>query len=833
MATSELPRNGLIPALRHWSVQSPHVTVNPMVDSQRAEAMTPPTDSSSEPEPAPWLTSAQVVERVAAGQVNTTTSTPSRTVEEIVRANVLTRFNLLVGSLVAVVLVIGPIQDAVFGVVMVVNSAVGIIQELRAKRALDELALVASARVTVVRDGVESDVEQGEVVMDDLVVLRRGDQVVVDGEVIEASGLELDESLLTGESDPRPKAEGETCLSGSAVLAGRGTMRATRIGEDAYAAKITHEARSFDLVGSELKAGTDVILRWVGWAIAPTAIILVWSQVEAAESWVQAARGAVAGTIGMVPQGLVLLISVALAVGVARLARMQVLTQELAAVEGLARVDTVCLDKTGTITEGRLRVREIIPVGAGSIKEPLAAVSHVEPDPNATLRAIATAFPNPPDWTCRTSVPFRSDRRWSAAEYDGHGTWVLGAPDRLGIPVAIRTLVAENTELGYRVLMLASSPESLEQALPSELEPRALIVIGDAVRSDAGETVAFFAEQGVDLKVISGDHPATVGAIAREAGIRGGAVSGDQLPDDLMALADLAETTSVFGRVAPEQKRALIRSLRSRGHVVAMIGDGVNDVLALKSADVGIAMGSGSGAARAVAPLILVDGRFSSMPHIVAEGRRVIGNIERVASLYVTKTVYAFLLAWSVGIAGWAFPLLPRHYTVIGVVTIGVPSFWLALEPTKRRATSGYIMRVLRFGLPVGALSAIAGFCAFWMARAEGVSLDTAQSVTTLTLVAVGLGVLLMVARPLTPIRRLIVAAMGLGSVLVFVVPGLRTFYALGLPRPTVVLAAIGIVALTASVMYAALRASGWWRELPTAIKQLETLAGGNQEPSA
>jgi P-type E1-E2 ATPase len=802
------------------------MTVKPMVDCQRVEAAAPLTSASSEAEPVPSLTSAQVAERVAAGRVNTTTVTPSRTVEEIVRANVLTRFNLLVGSLVAIVLVIGPIQDAVFGLVMVVNSAVGIIQELRAKRALDELALVAGAKVTVVRDDAEFEVEQGDVVIDDLIVLSRGDQVIVDGEIIESTGLELDESLLTGESDPRPKAAGSTCLSGSAVLAGRGTMRATRIGEDAYAAKITHEARSFDLIGSELKAGTDVILRWVGWAIAPTAIILVWSQVEAAESWTEAARGAVAGTIGMVPQGLVLLISVALAVGVARLARMQVLTQELAAVEGLARVDTVCLDKTGTITEGRLRVREVIPLGSGSVKRPLAAIAHAEPDPNATLRALATAFPTPPDWICRATVPFSSDRRWSAAEYEGHGTWVLGAPDRLGIPDVIRELVSEHTELGHRVLVFASSPETLDVTLPSELEPKALIVIGDAVRSDAGETVAFFTEQGVGLKVISGDHPTTVGAIAREAGILGGIMSGADLPVDRTALADAAESTSVFGRVAPEQKRALIRSLRSRGHVVAMIGDGVNDVLALKSADVGIAMGSGSGAARAVAPLILVDGRFSSMPHIVAEGRRVIGNIERVASLYVTKTVYAFLLAWSVGIAGWAFPLLPRHYTVIGVVTIGVPSFWLALEPTRRRATSGYVMRVLRFGLPVGALSAMAGFGAFWMTRAEGVSLDTAQSVTTLTLVAVGLGVLLMVARPLTPIRRLIVAAMGLGSVLVFIVPGLRSFYALELPRPTVVLAAIGIVALTAAVMYAALRASGWWRELPTAIKQLETLAG-------
>jgi cation-transporting ATPase E/undecaprenyl-diphosphatase len=531
----------------------------------------------------------------------------------------------------------------------------------------------------------------------------------------------------------------------------------------------------------------------------------------------------------MVPQGLVLLISVALAVGVARLARMRVLTQELAAVEGLARVDTVCLDKTGTITEGRLRVKEVIPLGPAPVDEPLAAIAHVEADPNATLRALAVALPDPPDWTATKTVPFRSDRRWSAAEFDDHGTWVLGAPDRLGVSDGLRTLVEENTAMGHRVLLFASSQEPLARDLPDGLEPRALIVIGDAVRPDARDTVAFFARQGVDLKVISGDHPATVRAIAAEAGIDGEAISGSDLPDDAESLAEIVEATSVFGRVAPEQKRDLIRALKSHGRVVAMIGDGVNDVLALKAADVGIAMGSGAGAARAIAPLILVDGRFSSMPHIVAEGRRVIGNIERVASLYVTKTIYAFLLAWSVGIAGWAFPLLPRHYTVIGVITIGVPSFWLALEPTNLRATPGFVLRVLRFGLPIGVVTAFAGFSMFWVARAESVTLVEAQAVTTLTLVAVGLGVLMTVARPLTPVRKLIVATMAFGAVLVFTIPGLRDFYALSLPRPVVVLAAGGVVALTGAVMYATLRASGWWRELPTALRDLESLAFGTE----
>ena len=769
-----------------------------------------------------------VEERVARGESNTVESQVSRTVEEILRANVLTRFNMLVGSLVVVILFIGPIQDALFGLVMVFNSAVGIVQELRAKRALDALALVAVPQVRVLRSRGELDVKPEEVVIDDLIIVKRGDQIVVDAVVIKAEGLEVDESLLTGESDPRPKSSGDECLSGAAVVAGAGVIQATKVGERAYAAGITREARRFSLVDSELRSGTNQILRWIGWAIAPTAVILIWSQIRAAESLAGAARGAVAGTIGMIPQGLVLMISIAMAVGVARLARNQVLTQELAALEGLARVDVLCFDKTGTITDGRLTLRDVIPIQYDIEPLPaLAAIAHTAADPNATLRAVMSSLPRPDGWTPTKRVAFRSDRRWSAAEFSGEGTWVLGAPEAVtGSDPSIAAMVSEHTGAGHRVLLLAHSASPLGDELPTALRTEAIVVLGDSVRGDASETVGYFADQGIALKVISGDHPATVAAVSKETGISGSVTDGPSLPTDPVALRAAAERHAVFGRVAPDQKRSIIRALQSRGHVVAMVGDGVNDVLALKAADVGVAMGNGSAAARAVSPLILVDGRFSRMPNIVSEGRRVIGNIERVAGLYLTKTVYALLLAWSVGVLGWAFPLLPRHYTVIGAATIGIPSFWLALEPTHSRARSGFVKRVLRFGVPVGTLAALAGFSAFWTARAESVSLADAQSLTTMTLVAVGLGVLLLVARPLTPARKLIAALVGIGSILVFLVPDLRTFYALSLPRPAIVLAAVGIIAITGAVMYATLRASGWWRELPAAIRQLEELAG-------
>jgi magnesium-transporting ATPase (P-type) len=779
------------------------------------------------------LTEAEVAERRRLGRTNRYVMPVSRTIGEIVRANVLTRFNLLVGSLVAVILIVGPLQDAVFGLVMVINSAIGIVQEWRAKRLLDRLALVSAPRVTVIRDGTDHDILPGDVVIDDLMRVGRGDQLVVDAEVVRSAGLEMDESLITGESEPCAKTEGEVCFSGAAVAAGSGVVRATRVGEQSFAARLSLEARKFGLVASELRAGTDRILRWIGWALLPTAVVLVWSQIRAAGSGAEAARGAVSGTVGMVPQGLVLLISLALAVGVARLARMKVLIQDLGALEGLARVDVLCFDKTGTLTSGRMRLLDVMPVeGAGEeASSALGALVHADPDPNATCRVIAEALPPDPDWMAAGFVPFRSDRRWSAADFGDRGIWLLGAPDALAPhDDRVSALVEAHVTAGHRVLLLARRAAGVEPFGSRQdplVVPAAVVALGDEIRSDAAATVAYFAEQGVALKVISGDHAATVAAIAGAAGIHGAVLTGADLPHDGRSLAGTVERTTVFGRIGPQEKQSMIQALRANGHVVAMVGDGVNDVLALKAADVGIAIGSGSAAARAVAPLVLVDGRFSRMPNVVAEGRRVIGNIERVAEMYLTKTVYAFMLAWAVGVAGWVFPLLPRHYTVIGALTIGIPSFWLALEPSRARAETGFVGRVLRFGIPVGTVTAVAGFVAFWVARAERVGVAESQSVTTLTLVLTGLAVLVLVARPLTPVRKLIATTMGLASVLVFTLPGLRDFYALGLPRPAVVLAAVGIVALTGAVMYGALRASGWWHEFPAALRELGGLARG------
>jgi cation-transporting ATPase E len=754
------------------------------------------------------LAESEVAERIALGQVNDVPATPSRTVREIVRSNVLTRFNALLGALLVVILVVGPIQDALFGGVLVANTLVGIVQELRAKRKLDKLEVLTAPKARVLRGGSVRELSVPSVVLDDLLELQPGDQVVVDGEVLDAGGLEIDESLLTGEAEPVEKHLGDEVLSGSFVSAGSGRYRATRVGHEAYAVRLAEEARRFTLTRSELRSGIDTILRLVTWAIVPTAILLVISQLRASGTARDALRGAVAGTVAMVPEGLVLLTSVAFAVGVVRLARRKVLVQELPAVEVLARVDVLCIDKTGTLTEGRLAIEQVEVLAGGEEHDAaLAALAASEPHPNATLRAIGEEFPRTSEgWEEATAtVPFSSARKWSASSFGSRGTWVLGAPDvllRSGIAGAdgMARRAEQHAEAGRRVVLLARAEGSLEgEDLPAEITPVALVVLGDRVREDAAETLAYFAKQGVVVKVISGDHPQTVAAIAGRLGAQGAdrAVDARDLPEDQAKLAAELDDHSIFGRVTPQQKRAMVNALRFRGHVVAMTGDGVNDVLALKDADIGIAMGSGASATRAVAQLVLLDSTFDPLPAVVAEGRRVLGNIERTSNLYVTKTVYAMLIALGVGVLGLPFPFLPRHLSLIGGLTIGIPSFFLALAPNTERARPGFLRRVLRFTLPAGTLAAVATFLGYVLVRDEaGVSLAQARTAATMVLCWIGFLVLSIIAAPLTRLRMVLVWSMAGAFIVAMLVPGSRAFFALTPPPLLVWLAAFGIAAL-------------------------------------
>jgi cation-transporting ATPase E len=809
------------------------------------------------------LTSSQVAQRRARGEVNDTGRRTSRPVSAIVRANVLTRFNAIVSVLCAVVLVTGRPQDALFGLVIVANTGIGVVQEVRAKRTLDRLAVLGEEPVRVVRDGAVIQVRPQEVVLGDRLLIGSGDRIMVDGEITDGTGLELDESLLTGEADPVAKNPGDQVLSGSFVVSGAGAFTATRVGGQSYAAQLEAEASTFSLARSELMAGINRFLRLITWVIVPVAILLTASQlVYARGAFPDAVAGAVAGIITMIPEGLVLLTSVAFAVGVIRLGRRRCLVQELPAIEVLARVDVLCVDKTGTLTEPGMELDELIEVVPGTpARQVLASLVQAEERPNPTLQAIAGGLDGEAGWRPVRVVPFSSARKWSAAVFEdagpASGGWVLGAPDVLLAPGdPARTQAEARAAEGLRLLALGrADPAGLgdtgrdDEGRGNEgrgdtgrgeegrghagtpgtgVETVALLVLRQRLRAEAPRTLAYFAEQNVAVKVISGDSAASVGAIARQLGIEGAAhpVDARTLPDgqqdlpgtELAALAEALDRNSVFGRVTPRQKQVFVTALQSAGHTVAMTGDGVNDVLALTRADLGVAMGSGSGATRAVAKIVLMDDSFATLPHVVAEGRRVLGNVERVASLFLTKTVYAMLLSTATAVVGFAamagleglrFPFLPRHLTLISTLTIGVPAFVLALAPSRQRVAPGFVGRVLRFAVPSGIACAAATFAAYLTARlSPGTGLVADRTTAVITLAAITLWVLALVARPYTWWRIGLVAAMAAGMLLALTLPVSRSFFELRGYDPALDIVALAIAGCAGAVLTVYLAAS-------------------------
>lgn len=766
--------------------------------------------------PATGLTSAEVAERVARGEVNDVPVRSSRSAVDIVRANVLTRFNAIIGVLWVIMFFVAPIQDSLFGFVIIANTGIGIIQELRAKKTLDSLAVIGEARPRVRRDGVAAAVSTSEIVLGDLVELGPGDKVVVDGEIVEADNLEVDESLLTGEADPVLKHPGDQVMSGSFVVAGGGAFTATKVGREAYAAQLAEEASRFTLVHSELRSGISTILKYVTWMMVPTAIGLIISQLVAkGDNFKDSVARTVGGIVPMIPEGLVLLTSVAFAIGVIRLGRKQCLVQELPAIEGLARVDVVCLDKTGTLTEGGMDVTELRTLDGADeqhVRAMLGALGASDPRPNASLQAVIAAYPDGGEHRCTAALPFSSARKYSGATLaDGAGvssTWLLGAPDVL-LPAGNPSLaeVDQLNRQGLRVLLLARAEGTLDD--PEEKTAAALVVLEQRLRPDASATLRYFADQDVAAKVISGDNAVAVGAVAAKLGLPGAGSTLDarKLPAEREAMGAELDGAAVFGRVSPQQKRDMVGALQARGHTVAMTGDGVNDVLALKDADIGVAMGSGSEATKAVAQIVLLNNNFATLPSVVAEGRRVIGNITRVATLFLTKTVYSVLLAILVVCSQVEYPFLPRHLTLLSTLTIGVPAFFLALAPNKERAKPHFVRRVMRYAVPAGVIAAAATFSAYLLARSHytgPASLSAETSVATLTLFLVAMWVLAIIARPYTWWRIGLVATMGLGFLLVLTVPWLQDFFALKLvgttmPWTAVVIAAVGAALLELS----------------------------------
>jgi cation-transporting P-type ATPase E len=763
------------------------------------------------------LTTAQVAERVAAGKVNVVEETTSRPLKLIITSNVFTRFNAILGTLAVLVLVNGSWKDATFGLLMVANALIGIVQEVRAKKKLDGLAVLNAPLARVRRDGALAEIAVGGVVVDDLVELRAGDQVPTDGSVVTSVGLEIDESLLTGESDPVSKQPDAEVLSGSIVVAGQGSYVATRVGADAYARKLAADARKFTVTRSELMEGINKLLGYISWGLLVIGPILFWSERRSTNNWREAITGATAGLVGMVPEGLVLLTSVAFLLAALTLARKNVLVQELPAVEGLARVDVVCLDKTGTLTEGEIDFASLEeldgrPDGMAPIEEMLGALAD-DPNPNGTLGAISRAFRPPTGWERQGTVAFSSARKWSGVTFADHGSWVIGAPEILLSDTAgeARKRSDEIASTGQRVLVLAQAEGDIseDESLPT-LRPAALLMFKERIRTDAAETLAYFTEQGVTLKVISGDNTRTVGAVAASVGLPNADRIFDarELPEDPEQLADIVDSHAVFGRVTPQQKRAIVRALQSRGHVVAMTGDGVNDALALKDADIGVAMGSGAPATRSVAQLVLMDGKFSHMPRVVAEGRRVIANIERVASLFIIKNIYSAMLALAVSVARVPYPFLPRHLTLISSFTIGIPAFFLALAPNNTRYQPGFLKRVLRFSIPTGLVTSAAIYISYEGARALNIEVNQARTAACVTTVVVGLVAIGLLARPLTQLKLALIGAMGVFFALALVIAPIRDFFALKIPLKALV-ESVGIGAAAGTVLWFAHRQAG------------------------
>ncbi|SFS16006.1 cation-transporting ATPase E [Microbacterium sp. cf046] len=754
-------------------------------------------------DPAVGLTQAQVAERIAAGRTNAFTADTSRSVWNIVSANVFTLFNAIVGGCFLVLLLLGRWQDALFGLAAFANAIIGCVQEFRAKAKLDRLALLNAPRARVRRDGEEVEIAPAEVVLDDILVLRAGDQVPADAVIVDGRALQIDESMLTGESDAVDKSKGGEALSGSVVVAGEGDAQVTRVGADSYANKFAGEAKRFSMVSSELRTSIDRVLKWVGWGIGPIGLLVLnaqmmvaggWVQAWESGDWVQAVVNTIASLTAMIPLGLVLVTSIAFAVGAAKLAGRQVLVNELPAVEGLARVDVICLDKTGTLTGGDIEFDGSHPLaGAGSGWEATLSWYGAAPDANATARCLREPFPATGPMSAQAYIPFSSARKWSAVSFPGTaGTWVLGAPEMVFGDAAsdpsggLGRTVTQLASTGRRTLVLGHSTIALTDSdveaerLPDGVVPVVVLTFREQVRPDAAHTLAYFKAQGVGIRIISGDNPRTVAAIAREVGLDvAEGYDARKLPEDDEQLADILETHTVFGRVTPEQKKRMVVALQARGHVVAMTGDGVNDALAIKTADIGIAMNSGAAATKAVARLVLLDGQFSHLPDVVAEGRQVIANIERVSMLFLTKTAYATGLAILFGILVLEFPFLPRQLSITDGLTIGIPAFFLALMPNSQRYVPGFLKRSLSFAIPAGIIIAIA--LTLYTLAAKSLEVDQARLRTgsTIILAIVGIWVLTVLSRPINRYKALVIGAMFIALVAIFTIPLSTEFFQL------------------------------------------------------
>lgn len=732
-------------------------------------------------DPERGLSAQQVQDRLDAGLHGGTMEGAGLSEREIILRHCLTFFNFIFIFL-AVLLLIGrssPKNMGFLGVV-IINTVIGIVQEIRAKRAVEKLSLVARRPVKVIRDGAALSVDPEHIVRDDMAEFGQGDQICADG-ILRAGELHVNESLLTGEEDSVDKVPGDRIHSGSLVLSGRGRVELTAVGADSGAAKLSREAKANPRgKKSEMIRALDKLILFLGIALVPVGIILFHQEYKVLNLGLQeSTEGTVAALIGMIPEGLYLLTSVALAVSAQKLSRQRVLVQDMNSIETLARVDVLCVDKTGTITEPDMVVDNVIPLGDRLPPEELenlltAMYGTTEPD-NATAKAMKELFSGSSSLVCFKRVPFSPETKWYGCEFEERGSFVVGAPEFLLQDRPDSYGIGAWASQGYRVLLLAAYASPLEAGKldASLVTPLALVLLTGKLRPNAKETFAYFARQGVAVKVISGDNPATVSQIAQQAGIPGSECYIDAATlDTPEKLREAAIHYTVFGRVTPQQKKDLVAALQKKKHVVAMTGDGVNDLLAMKQANCSIAMASGAEAASSLSSLVLLDSDFSAMPGVVAEGRRVINNIQRSASLFLVKNIFSFFLSLITLFTAWPYPLEPIHLTVISSLAIGVPSFVLTFEPKYDRIKGKFLPTVLRRAFPGGLTNVfVVLICQAFMA-VFGLPKEEVSTVCAAILSFVGLLVLFQVCKPFNLFRKCLWAAMAAGMVVCFTLLG-------------------------------------------------------------
>jgi cation-transporting P-type ATPase E len=757
------------------------------------------------------LTEAEAQRRLeAAGGVREPPT--SRSYASIVRANVFTLFNLILSVFGVLTLVFGDWRDALFLGTLLANTGIGIVQEVRAKRSLDRLALLVAPRAHAMRDGHPREVPAGEVVVGDLVTVQPGDQVLADGRVTDASDLHLDESILTGESDSVARAPGEELRSGAFVSEGSGAYEVTAVGDESYAGRIVGEARSFRHPRSPLEQAVNRLL------LALVVLVVVLGGLLGYALWhrdadvSEAVSTATAGVVSLVPEGLVVLVSLTYAVASVRMARRGVLSQQLNAIESLASADVICTDKTGTLTESALRVAATVPApGVDDLDRQLARYGASSSLRNGTLEAIADAHPGEAE-TVVAEVPFNSRRKWSAVQLEDV-TLILGAPEHFDLG-PLQAEADEQRSGGRRVVAFARLDGPLPSGEPGlhpppGAEPIGLVILAEQLRPHIRETIAFFLEQDIEIKVLSGDNPETVAAIAADVGIPvRGTAQGPDLPDDPDALREKVLATTVIGRVSPDDKRRVVETLRDAGRYVAMVGDGVNDVPALKASRLAIAQGSGAQIAKSIADLVLVRGDFGAVPELVAQGRQALRNLQRVSRLYVTKSAFAAFLILVIGTTSTAYPLLPRHFTIAATLTIGIPTFFLALAPSSGPwRPDNFGRNVARFAVPAGALTGV-GVVASYLFALHNLDYDVHESRTIATTVLIIVGLYLVVALEAfgSPLRRHIIdlmcaALLGVYA-LVLALPVTRDFFDLAVPTVGMIVTSVAGAALSIVGLY-------------------------------